>query len=113
MTDILVVKTTTDRQDHAEHLARLLVSERLAACVQIVGPIQSVYRWQGTVTSAAEWQLWIKTRQTCWEQLRQKIIAKHHYETPEILALPVAAGADGFVQWINAETRSAERGASP
>ena len=106
--DILMVKATTDRQEHAEQLARLLVAERLAACVQIVGPIQSVYRWQGEITTAGEWQLWIKTRQTCWERLRQTIIANHHYETPEILALPVTAGADDFLEWIEAETAPPE-----
>lgn len=106
--DFLVVKTTTDRHEHAEQLARLLVAERLAACVQIVGPIQSVYRWQGEVTSAGEWQLWIKTRRTCWDRVRQTIIAHHHYQTPEILALPVAAGSDDFLKWLESETATAE-----
>lgn len=112
MMDILLVKSTTDRREHAEQLARLLVAECLAACVQIVGPIQSVYRWQGEITTASEWQLWIKTRQTCWERLQQTIIANHHYETPEIIALSVTDGADGFLEWIKAETRSADRDTS-
>lgn len=103
--DAILVKSTTDKQEHAEQLARLLVAERLAACVQIVGPIQSVYRWQGEVATSREWQLWIKTRQADWEQVRRAIRQNHHYETPEIVALPAAAVDGDFLAWIMSETR--------
>ncbi len=103
--DAIVVKSTTDKPEHAAQLAHRLVADRLAACVQIVGPVQSIYRWQGDVAESREWQLWIKTRQECWEQVRQTIRENHHYETPEIVALPAAAVDGDFLAWIMSETR--------
>ena len=103
MTEFCVVMTTTDRQDHAQALAGQIVQAQLGACVQLQA-IQSVYVWQGQPESAQEWLLLIKTRQALYEALEQFIRAHHHYETPEVLCLPVAAGAADYLAWVRAHT---------
>ena len=82
-----------------------LVEKRLAACVQIVGPIESVYRWQGKIETAAEWQCWIKTRRQLFEQIELAIRELHSYEVPEILAVPIAQGSAAYLSWLGEETR--------
>ncbi len=102
-TAALVVLTTTGERDEAERIARLLVQERLAACVQVAGPIRSIYRWQGEIETAEEWQLWVKTQRRLYDRVEQAIRAAHPYEVPEILALPVAAGSAAYLQWLGDE----------
>lgn len=103
MTDYVQVITTTARRDEAEKIAHALVDGRLAACVQIVGPIASVYRWQGKVETSEEWQCLIKTRRDVLERLAQALGQVHPYQVPEILALPVLWGSDDYLAWIDAE----------
>ena len=87
---MLQVITTIDTKEGAQKLARLLVEERLAACVQIIGPIESIYRWQGKIETAEEWQCVIKTKKDFYEKV-EKFIKKHHpYEVPEIMAMDIA-----------------------
>lgn len=81
-----------------------LVEARLAACVQIIGPVRSVYRWQGQVERADEVLLSIKTRAALYPQVEAAIRELHSYEIPEIVALPVAAGLPAYLDWIAAET---------
>lgn len=102
-TEALVVLTTTGNRDDAERIGRLLVAKRLAACVQVAGPIHSIYRWQGEIEAAEEWQLWIKTRRPVYDRLEQAIRETHPYEVPEILALPVAAGSAAYLAWLSSE----------
>ena len=84
----------------AEEIASRLVSNRLAACVNISAPVRSVYRWQGKVESAPEWLLTIKTERSRFDDLAAAIQAIHSYELPEIVALPIAAGFAPYLKWI-------------
>lgn len=102
------VLTTTDRRELAEEMARQLVEARLAACVQIVGPITSVYRWQGRIETSQEWQLWIKTRQERFDELSATIARLHNYDTPELIVVPIVAGSEKYLQWLSEETEARE-----
>ena len=103
MTDYVQVITTTARRDEAERIAQALIEGRLAACVQIVGPITSVYRWQGKVETSEEWQCLIKTKREILERLERALRQMHPYEVPEILALPVLWGSDDYLGWVDAQ----------
>ena len=92
MTTAIQVVTTIDTEEGATRLARTLVERRLAACVQVAGPVASVYRWQGRVEEAREWQCLIKTRADLFDAVAAAIRALHAYELPEIIALPIVAG---------------------
>lgn len=105
MPEYIQVVTTTERQEDAQQIARALVEERLAACVQVVGPITSTYRWQGQIETAQEWQCWAKSRRELYDQIEQTIRRLHSYEVPEILAIPVLAGSASYLAWVDDETR--------
>ena len=106
MADFLQVVTTVDSEDAAEGLARGITGARLAACVQIVGPIKSVYWWQGELDEAREWQLIIKTTTGRIAELEDYIKENHSYETPEITATVISGGSYEYLDWITAETRA-------
>ena len=80
-------------------------SSRLAACVQIVGPIISTYRWRGKVERDEEWQCWAKTRGERFERVEAAIRRVHPYEVPEIIAMPILAGSSAYLAWLDAETK--------
>jgi periplasmic divalent cation tolerance protein len=103
MSDYIQVVTTAGTRDDAQRIARALVEERLAACVQIVGPVGSTYRWKGQIETGEEWQCWAKTRQSLYERVEQAIRRLHPYEVPEILALPILAGSAGYLAWLDEE----------
>ncbi len=103
MTDYIQVVTTTERQEDAQAIARRLVEDRLAACVQIVGPITSTYRWEGRIETSQEWQCWAKSRRDRYEQIEQCISRLHPYDVPEILAIPILAGSQSYLTWLEAE----------
>lgn len=96
----LIVYTTAPRAEIAADLARELVERELAACVQIVGPIQSVYRWKGAVESAPEWLCLIKTTRERFPALEAAIRTLHPYETPELVATPITHGSAAYLQWV-------------
>jgi len=98
--NVRVVLTTADSAELAESLARGLVERRLAACVNIVGPIRSVYRWQGKVVSDEERLLVIKTSARRFPALTEAIQELHTYEIPEVLALGVEAGDRRYLDWL-------------
>lgn len=100
---MIVVITSCGSAEEADRIAEALVAERLAACVQIL-PMRSVYRWQGAVERAEEWQLQIKTRAALADRVEARIRALHGYDLPEIIALPVTAGSADYVDWVEAET---------
>jgi len=104
MTAAIMVFTTVASSEEANRLAQALVEQRLAACVQIDGPITSCYRWKDAVETAAEWRLTIKTRAALYDPLEEAIRKLHSYEQPEILALPITAGSTGYMKWIEEET---------
>jgi periplasmic divalent cation tolerance protein len=101
-----VVLMTTASDDEAARLAQALVSEGLAACVNIAGPVRSIYRWQGKVEDAAEHLLIAKTRDDLLPALAERVRALHSYEVPEVLALPVLYGWPPYLAWVGEETRS-------
>ena len=103
--EFIQVVTTTASQEGAKKIAQALVEQRLAGCVQIVGPVKSVYRWKGQVESAVEWQCWIKTRRTKFEAVAQVIRQLHTYEVPEILAIPIVEGSEAYLIWLASETQ--------
>lgn len=100
MPDIIQIITTTASREEALRLAQALVEQRLAACVQIDGPLTSVYRWQGASEEAEEWRCLIKTGAALYPQVAAAIRALHSYETPEILAVPVLASSAHYRAWL-------------
>lgn len=106
MSDVIQVVTTTGSRSEAERIARELVQQRLAACVQIDGPMTSVYRWQGAIETAEEWRLTVKSLGTLFPRLEAAIRALHSYETPEILATQVVGVSEAYRDWLTAEVAS-------
>jgi periplasmic divalent cation tolerance protein len=104
MTDAIQIFTTTAAKADAEKLARALVERRLAACVQVGGPIVSCYRWQEQVETAEEWLCTIKTRRDLYDAVEAAIKELHPYQTPEILAVPVVAGSEAYLTWLREQT---------
>lgn len=104
MTDALLVLVTLPTPDQAAALARVLVEERLAACGNVLPGVRSVYRWQGAVHDEAEALLLLKTTRARLEALRERVLALHPYEVPEVLALAVEAGSAAYLAWIAGET---------
>jgi len=104
MEPAIQVVTTAERREDAERIAGLLVEKRLAACVQIVGPVLSIYRWKENIERAEEWQCHIKTRAGLYADVEAAIKAVHPYETPEIIALPVLRGSREYLAWLHAQT---------
>jgi len=102
--DLSVVFVTAPTGEHAGNIARALVEGRLAACVNIVPGIRSIYRWKGGVCDDAEILLIIKTREALFEKLAAAIMELHPYETPEIISLPMGAGWKPYIDWLRAET---------
>lgn len=99
----LQVTTTTESETHARALARQIVEARLAACVQVMGPIQSTYWWNNEVEMAQEWLCLMKTTVLSYPALEEFIREHHTYETPEITASEIAMGSDEYLEWIGKE----------
>ena len=104
MPEFVQILTTVGNQEEARRIADALIERRLAGCVHIVGPVESVYRWQGKIETASEWQCWIKTRREQYEAVAGVIRELHSYELPEILVLPVIAGSPAYLKWLADET---------
>jgi periplasmic divalent cation tolerance protein len=103
MTDKIVVLTTCESEEQASRLARRLVEKKLAACVNILPQIRSVYRWKDKIEDAAEFQLVIKSRRDLFDALRAEIAEIHSYEIPEIIAIPIVDGSPGYLAWLDRE----------
>jgi periplasmic divalent cation tolerance protein len=100
VTDAVVVLVTAPTAEKAAELARAVVEEKLAACGNVLPGVRSIYRWKGTVQEEGEALLVLKTQRRCFPELRDRILALHPYEVPEVLALPVEAGAEAYLDWI-------------
>jgi periplasmic divalent cation tolerance protein len=98
--DFVVVLVTAGTADEAGRLARALVEERLAACVNVVGPIRSIYRWQGAVEEADEHLLVVKARAAGFAALEARVRTLHSYDVPEVIALPLRAGSAPYLAWL-------------
>ena len=102
MTDFQIVLSTCADREQAERIAHRLVEQHLAACVNILPGVQSIYRWQGAVESAAEVLLLIKTSSARSQDVQSTIASLHSYEVPEFLILPVLGGSDAYLAWLGA-----------
>ncbi|HWM64484.1 MAG TPA: divalent-cation tolerance protein CutA [Solirubrobacterales bacterium] len=105
MTEYVQVLTTAGSEEEAERISAALVERRLAACVQVAGPIVSRYRWQGAVEEAREWQCLAKTEMARYPEVEAAIRELHSYEEPEIVATPIVAGSKGYLDWIGESLR--------
>jgi|SRR5215472_9268037 len=101
MTEARIVLSTAGSEEEARKIAHALVDRKLAACVNIVSQIESIYRWQSKVESASEWLLVIKTQARAFERVRALIEELHSYELPECVMLEVGEGAKEYLDWIN------------
>lgn len=104
MADHLAVTTTIDSREAAERLARAAVDARAAACAQVEGPITSVYRWRGEVTTDQEWRVLLKTTAARYPVLEALIREVHGYEVPQITATQIVRGGADYLRWLDAET---------
>ncbi|MGD9128845.1 MAG: divalent-cation tolerance protein CutA [Planctomycetia bacterium] len=103
-TPFIQVTTTTANEADARRIADTLIDARLAACVQIGGPITSVYRWQGKIETSPEWRCVIKTRHALFDQVKTLIQREHPYDVPQIVALPILETSENYGEWLNKET---------
>lgn len=103
MEPYIQITTTTDKKEDAERIALRLVEKKIAACVQIVGPITSIYRWKGDIERAEEWQCIIKSREGLYKEIEYAIKSVHPYEVPEIIATPIVAGSGEYLEWLKGE----------
>jgi periplasmic divalent cation tolerance protein len=99
--DAIMVVMTAGSREEASRLAEMLVGAHLAACVQILPEIESVYRWEGRVHREPEILLFAKTTRACFPELEREVRALHTYDTPEIIALPIALGSAPYLEWLN------------
>jgi periplasmic divalent cation tolerance protein len=110
MTNVIQVATTTGNREEAQRIAAELVDHRFAACVQISGPITSYYHWEGKLETSQEWLVTIKTTENRYDAVEQTIRQVHLYDVPEILATPVIAGSETYLNWVREEAGGAQGG---
>lgn len=103
MNEFVVVYVTVGSSDEGDRLASALVEERLAACVNRIRPVRSVYRWQGKVEQSEEELLIIKTKRELFDRLKKRVESLHSYSVPEIIALPILEGNEGYLKWLEEE----------
>jgi len=106
MAQCIQVFTTTAKERDAQKIAKALVKRRLAACVQVVGPVTSTYHWRGKIETTKEWLCLIKTTTARYRKVETAIMDLHPYEVPEIIAVPVVARYQRYLDWLAAETRT-------
>ena len=104
MQEFIVVYVTAGSPVEGDRLARALVEERLAACVNLIAPVQSVYRWDGKVEQSEEQLLIIKTQRERFTALEKRVRELHSYAVPEIVALPIIAGSEAYLRWLADQT---------
>jgi periplasmic divalent cation tolerance protein len=105
--DFTMVFVMAANEDEAERIAQVLVAERLAACVNIAGPVRSIYRWRGKIEHAGEYMLVIKAAKRHFSKLERKVRELHSYEVPEIIAVTLVQGSKPYVAWLAESTRAA------
>lgn len=104
MADFVVVLITAPNEDAAAKMANEIVSSRLAACVNIIRNVRSIYHWQGKIEDEVEVLMLVKTRREHFKDLEKRIRELHPYTVPEIIALPIIEGSEGYLQWLSEET---------
>ena len=108
MSHELIVFVTTPNNDDAAKIAEALVSERLAACVNIVAAVESIYLWEGKVTRDSEARMIIKTSDQRFDELEQRVRQLHSYSTPEVVALRIERGSEQYLNWLRDSTATDE-----
>ncbi|MCP4049655.1 MAG: divalent-cation tolerance protein CutA [bacterium] len=103
--EYIQITTTFDKEKDARKIMSLLVEKSLAPCVQITGPVTSVYRWQEKVEVAKEWRCEIKTKKSFYNAVEKLIKDNHPYEVPEIIAVPIIYGSNDYLNWIDSELK--------
>lgn len=104
MTDARVILVTVPSREEGERIAETLVGESLAACVHVIGPIRSVYRWQGELCRDDEHLLLVKTSRERYGSLEARVLELHPYDVPEVISLPVEEGAASYLSWLRDQT---------
>lgn len=104
-TDSMVVLVTCSSEEEAVIISKALVEDRLAACVNLISPVRSIYRWEGKIWDEKEWLLVIKTRKERFEEVEAKVKSLHSYSVPEIIALPILEGSASYLNWIIENTK--------
>jgi periplasmic divalent cation tolerance protein len=104
MVDAIIVLVTCGSEEEAVKIAHSLVEERVAACVNLISPVRSIYRWEGKIWDEREWILIIKTQKKRFEELEKKVKSLHSYSVPEIIGLPVVEGAPSYLKWVEEVT---------
>jgi periplasmic divalent cation tolerance protein len=105
MAEYIQVSMTVEKKEDAQRIGREAVESRLAACVQISGPITSLYWWKGRIEETEEWLCLLKTQKRLFEELVSKLRALHPYEVPEVVAVPLVAGSADYLRWIDQEVK--------
>ena len=108
----IMVFITAATADEANRLADMLVDRRLAACVQIMPEMSSVFRWQGKVETQREMLLIVKTLNSKFPEIEREVVKLHSYETPEIVAIPLSAGSGPYLEWLKASVSEKEQGSA-
>ncbi len=106
MSNELLVLVTAPSENEARRIANALVEERLAACVNIIGAIESVYRWEGKITTDREALLIVKTTTDRYEQVEQRVKELHTYSTPEVIAMGIERGSKDYLDWLRDSTKT-------
>jgi len=107
VTDKVVILVTAASQDEGRKIARHLVEAQLAACVNILPPIESVYRWQGQIAEEGEFLLIVKSAKALFAEIETEILRLHSYRTPEIICLPIVEGSRNYLQWVSESVKPA------
>ncbi|MEM3659654.1 MAG: divalent-cation tolerance protein CutA [Thermoproteota archaeon] len=105
MSRYIQVLTTTGGREEAVKIARILLDRRLAGCVQVLGPVSSLYWWKGKIEEAEEWLCVIKSREDLYEELEKTIRENHSYEVPEIITMPIVSGSRSYLEWMSMELK--------
>jgi periplasmic divalent cation tolerance protein len=100
MSEPIVVLITCGSEEEAVKISNALVEERLAACVNLISPVRSIYRWEGKICDEKEWLLIIKTQRIRFDELEKKVKSLHSYSVPEIIALPIIEGSSSYLNWL-------------
>ncbi len=106
MPDPIVVLVTCGSEEEALKIANALVEDRLAACVNLVAPIRSIYRWEGKIWDEEEWLLIVKTQKHRFETVEKKVKSLHSYSVPEIIGVPITEGSWAYLNWIKENTEN-------
>jgi periplasmic divalent cation tolerance protein len=102
--EYIIVLITVPNEEDAGRIGRALVEEKLAACANIIRSIRSIYRWKARIEDEQESLMIIKTKQELFHRLKDRVIGLHPYSVPEIIALPIVAGSEPYLNWIKEET---------